>query len=51
MINKNGDEVPQKVTKKWINAGKWEVDIAGKRYPAKASAVPMYDPKNEKIKA
>ena len=31
--------------------GVWEVDIAGKRYPAKASLRPMYDPKMERIKA
>ncbi len=35
----------------WIRSGTWEVDIAGKRYPAKASLRPMYDPTMERIKA
>ena len=29
----------------------WEIDIAGKRYPAEVSIRPMYDPKMERIKA
>ncbi len=29
----------------------WDVEIAGKRYPAIASMKPLYDPANEKIKA
>ncbi|NUO48847.1 MAG: GcvT family protein [Polyangiaceae bacterium] len=29
----------------------WDVEIAGKRYPAIASMKPLYDPSNEKIKA
>jgi glycine cleavage system aminomethyltransferase T len=41
----------EKVTKQWMESGKWEVDVAGTRYPARVSAVPMYDPKNERIKA
>jgi len=36
---------------KWIEAGAWEVDVAGRRYPAMASLRPLYDPNNEKIKA
>ncbi|HEY5032289.1 MAG TPA: FAD-dependent oxidoreductase, partial [Actinomycetes bacterium] len=35
----------------WIDSGTWEVDIAGRRYPATASLRPMYDPKNERIRA
>jgi len=34
----------------WIDAGTWEVDIAGTRYPATASLRPMYDPKNERVR-
>jgi 4-methylaminobutanoate oxidase (formaldehyde-forming) len=34
----------------WIDAGKWEIDIAGRRYPAKASLKPLYDPENKRIK-
>lgn len=41
----------EKATPKWIREGEWQVDIAGTLYPAKASLAPMYDPKNEKIKA
>jgi glycine cleavage system aminomethyltransferase T/glycine/D-amino acid oxidase-like deaminating enzyme len=35
---------------KWIEAGRWEVEIAGTRYPAQASLRPLYDPENKKIK-
>jgi heterotetrameric sarcosine oxidase gamma subunit len=35
---------------KWIEAGRWEVEIAGMRYPAIASLRPLYDPDNKKIK-
>lgn len=42
-----GDEV---LDQKWIDAGRWEIDIAGTRYPAIASLRPLYDPGNERIK-
>ena len=32
----------------FIKSGVYEIDIAGERYPAKASLRPMYDPKNER---
>ncbi|MCW5802963.1 MAG: GcvT family protein [Deltaproteobacteria bacterium] len=35
---------------KFLDAGTWEVDIAGTRYPAVASLRPLYDPENKKIK-
>jgi glycine cleavage system aminomethyltransferase T len=35
----------------YINEGRWEVDIAGRIYPAEVSLKPMYDPGMEKIKA
>ena len=38
------------LTAKIINAGNWEVDIAGKRVQAQASLRPLYDPKMERIK-
>ena len=38
------------VTKKWLDSGEWEVDIAGVRYPCTVSLRPMYDPTNAKIK-
>jgi glycine cleavage system aminomethyltransferase T/glycine/D-amino acid oxidase-like deaminating enzyme len=34
----------------WIDAGRWEVDIAGTKYPAVASLKPLYDPTNERVK-
>lgn len=34
----------------WVSSGTWEVDVAGKRYPAVASLRPMFDPRNDKIK-
>jgi len=38
------------VTQAWLDEGKWEVDIAGKRYPAVASMKPLYDPAMKRIK-
>jgi hypothetical protein len=38
------------INKDFIEKAKWEIDIAGVRYPAVASAAPMYDPTNKKIK-
>ena len=34
----------------WIDAGTWDVEIAGTFYPAKASLRPLFDPTNDKIK-
>lgn len=45
-----GDETDG-IDAKWINSGTWEVDVAGKRYQARASLRPLYDPKNERIKS
>ena len=39
------------VTPAWVREGKWEVDVAGVRYPATASLRPLFDPKNAKIHA
>jgi 4-methylaminobutanoate oxidase (formaldehyde-forming) len=44
-------EAGEPVNQKYIDEGKWEVDIAGKTYPAIASMKPLYDPANEKVKA
>lgn len=38
------------VDKAYIDAGRWEVDIAGVRYPAKVSLRPLYDPSGARIK-
>jgi 4-methylaminobutanoate oxidase (formaldehyde-forming) len=35
---------------KWIEAGRWEVQIANTRYPVTASLRPLYDPDNKRIK-
>ncbi|MFO0632359.1 MAG: FAD-dependent oxidoreductase [Nannocystaceae bacterium] len=34
----------------WIDAGRWEVDVAGTKVPAVASLRPMFDPGNLRIK-
>ena len=41
------DEV---VDEAFITQGKWEINIAGKVYPAEVSIKPLYDPENKKIK-
>ncbi len=38
------------VSKDWLESGKWEVEIAWKKYPAQIQLQPFYDPKSEKIK-
>ena len=45
-IENNGDVV----TEDYVKSGSYEIDIAGKRYPAKVSLRPMYDPRLEKVK-
>ncbi|MBX3226466.1 MAG: GcvT family protein [Labilithrix sp.] len=44
-------EADDPITQKWLDAGTWEVDVAGKKHPARASIRPLFDPSNEKIKA
>jgi 4-methylaminobutanoate oxidase (formaldehyde-forming) len=41
----------QKVTRDWLDAGSWEVDIAGERYAAEVSLRPMYDPTSARVRA
>ncbi len=38
-------------TAEFINSGVYEIDIAGERYPAKASLRPMYDPKGIRVRS
>lgn len=38
------------VTEEFIMSGKYEIDIAGTRYPAKVSLEPMYDPDLKKVR-
>jgi glycine cleavage system aminomethyltransferase T/glycine/D-amino acid oxidase-like deaminating enzyme len=40
----------EKVTKNWLDAGTWEVDIAGERYAAEVSLRPMYDPTSARVR-
>ena len=44
-------EAGEPVTQAYLDEGKWEVDIAGRKYPAVASLRPLYDPENKRIKA
>jgi glycine cleavage system aminomethyltransferase T len=41
---------PQGAVVDAIGADDYEIEVAGVRYPALASLLPMYDPKNERIK-
>jgi glycine cleavage system aminomethyltransferase T len=34
----------------YLDSGRWEVEIAGRRHPAVVSVKPLYDPKNERIR-
>jgi 4-methylaminobutanoate oxidase (formaldehyde-forming) len=43
-------EPKQTVDEAYLASGTWEVEIAGKRYPATVSARPLYDPKGEAIR-
>jgi len=33
-----------------IDGARWDVEIAGKRYPARVSLRPLYDPDNKRIR-
>ncbi len=44
-------EAGEPVTQAYLDAGSWEVEIAGKRYPAMASLKPLYDPENKRVKS
>jgi 4-methylaminobutanoate oxidase (formaldehyde-forming) len=41
----------EKITKDWLDAGTWQVDIAGERYDATVSLRPMYDPTSARVRA
>ena len=38
-------------TNDFINSGSYEIDIAGERFPAKASLRPLYDPKGLRVRS
>ncbi len=44
-------EAGEQINADYIAKGKWEVDIAGKSYPAEVSLRPFYDPEMKKIKS
>jgi len=35
----------------WIREGAWEIEIAGRRFPARASLRAFYDPKSERVRS
>lgn len=39
------------VTADYVNSGSYEIEVAGERYPVKASLRPMYDPSSARPKA
>ena len=43
-------EIDEEVTKEYIEAGGFEIDVGGVRVPAKASLGAMYDPKAERMR-
>jgi 4-methylaminobutanoate oxidase (formaldehyde-forming) len=44
-------EADEPVDQDYIDSGAWEIDIAGRKYPARVSLKPMYDPDMARIKA
>ena len=44
-------EADEPVKRAWVDAGEWEIEIAGVRHPAVASVSPMYDPKLARVKS
>jgi 4-methylaminobutanoate oxidase (formaldehyde-forming) len=43
-------EAPAGVSREWLEAGRWEVEVACERYAARVQLQPWYDPKSERIK-
>jgi 4-methylaminobutanoate oxidase (formaldehyde-forming) len=50
-VGVGGVENEEGVTPDYIKSGTYEIEIAGERYPAKASLRSMYDPKHERLKS
>jgi 4-methylaminobutanoate oxidase (formaldehyde-forming) len=44
------EPVSDAVDTAWLSTGRWEVDIAGRRYPALLSMRPLYDPEMKRIR-
>jgi heterotetrameric sarcosine oxidase gamma subunit len=43
-------EAGEPIDAAWLRGGRWEVDIAGRRYPAEVSLRPFYDPEMKRIR-
>jgi 4-methylaminobutanoate oxidase (formaldehyde-forming) len=43
-------EIDEDVTREYLEAGKFEIDVGGERIPASASLSAMYDPKAERMR-
>mgnify|MGYP005852163699 CR=1 FL=1 len=43
-------EAGEPVTQAYLDAGRWDVEIAGERHPAVASLRPLYDPTSARVK-
>ena len=41
----------EKIDSAWIKAGEWEVEVAGRRFPAQASLQSFYDPGSARVRA
>lgn len=41
----------QPVSREWVLAGTYEIEIAGERVPARVSMAPFYDPKSERTRS
>jgi 4-methylaminobutanoate oxidase (formaldehyde-forming) len=44
-------EADQPIDQTYLDRGSWQVEIAGRLYPARASLRPLYDPAIERVKA
>ena len=44
-------EAGEPINQAYLKGARWEIDIAGKRYPAEVSLRPLYDPEMARIKS
>jgi heterotetrameric sarcosine oxidase gamma subunit len=44
-------EAGEPITQAYLDAGAWDVDIAGTRYPAVVSLKPLYDPEMKRVRS
>ncbi len=42
---------PEGVSAAWLDSGRWEIEVACVRYPARVQLEPWYDPRNQRIKS